>query len=121
MVATQNILSPEQIPLGMSLIAFCQSFGGSIFLTFAQVIFSDSLVDGLNKFAPRVDINKVIDAGATGLRNIVQPEELPGVIEAYNLSFTREFYLAAAAYIAMIFSAWGMGCHSVKKPKSSLS
>ena len=120
MVATQNILSPEQIPLGMSLIAFCQSFGGSIFLTFAQVIFNFSLADGLKRFAPTVDIDKVIDAGAAGLRNVVQPEGLPGAIEAYNLSFTREFYLAGAAYIAMIFSAWGMGCHSVKKQKVSL-
>ena len=120
MVATQNILSPEQIPLGMSLIAFCQSFGGSIFLTLAQVIFNGSLVDGLKRFAPTANINEVIDAGAAGLRNVVQPGELPGVIEAYNLSFTREFYLAAAAYVAMIFSAWGMGYHSVKKQKDSL-
>jgi hypothetical protein len=120
MVATQNILSPEQIPLGISLIAFCQSFGGSMFLTFAQVIFSYSLLDGLRRFAPTVDIPKVIDAGAAGLRNVVQPEDLAGVIEAYNLSFTREFYLAAAAYSAMVLSAWGMGWHSVKKQKGSL-
>ncbi|KAF9884918.1 hypothetical protein FE257_000909 [Aspergillus nanangensis] len=115
MVATQNILSPEQIPLGMSLIAFCQSFGGSMFLVFAQVIFNHSLVGGLKRFAPTVDIPSVIDAGAAGLRNVVQPEELPGVIKAYNLGITREFYLAAVAYIAMIFSAWGMGWHSVKR------
>ncbi|KAE8365531.1 MFS general substrate transporter [Aspergillus caelatus] len=117
MVATQNILSPEQIPLGMSLVAFCQSFGGSMFLMFAQAIFSYSLVDGLKRFAPTVDIPTVIDAGAAGLRDVVQPGELPGVIKAYNLSFTREFYLAAVAYIAMIFSAWGMGWYSVKKQK----
>ncbi|EFQ35394.1 major facilitator superfamily transporter [Colletotrichum graminicola] len=115
MVATQSALSPEQTPLGMSLVAFCQSFGGSVFLTFAQVIFSYSLVDGLKTFAPTVDIQTVIDAGAAGLRDVVRPEELAGVIEAYNLSFTREFHLAAAAYTAMIFSGWGMGWYSVKK------
>ncbi|KAK6063594.1 major facilitator superfamily transporter [Seiridium cupressi] len=115
MIATQRILSPEQIPLGMSLVAFCQSFGGSVFLTFAQVIFSYSLVDGLARFAPTVDIPTVIHAGAAGLRNVVQPKELPGVIEAYNLSFTREFYLAAVAYTMMLVSAWGMGWHSVRK------
>ena len=91
-----------------------------MFLTFAQVIFSYSLVDGLKRFAPTADIPKVIDAGAVGLRNVVLPKELPGVIEAYNLGFTREFYLAAAAYIAMVLSAWGMGWHSVKKQKGSL-
>lgn len=115
MVATQRVLSPEQIPLGMSLVAFCQSFGGSMFLTFAQVIFSHSLVDGLKKFAPTVDVQTVIDAGAAGLRDVVQPEELPGVIEAYNLSFTREFYFVAVAYVAMLGSGWGMGWYSVKK------
>ncbi|KAK3301208.1 major facilitator superfamily transporter [Chaetomium fimeti] len=115
MVATQRILSPEQIPLGMSLVAFCQSFGGSVFLTFAQVIFSHSLEDGLRRFAPTVDMQTLIDAGAAGLRKVVPPQELPGVIEAYNLSFTREFYLAAFAYTAVFFSAWGMGWHSLKK------
>lgn len=86
-----------------------------MFLTFAQVIFSHSLVDGLRRFAPTVDIQTLIDAGAAGLRKVVQPQELPGVIEAYNLSFTREFYLAGFAYMAVLFSAWGMGWHSLKK------
>lgn len=88
-----------------------------MFLMFGQTIFSYGLVECLKRFAPTVDIPAVVDAGAAGLRNVVQPWELPGVIKAYNTSFTREFYLAAVAYIIMVFSAWGMGWHSVKKQK----
>jgi hypothetical protein len=115
LVATQNILSPEQIPLGMSLVAFSQSFGGSMFLAIAQTLFNYSLTEGLRTLAPSVDATTVIQAGASGFRDVVRPEELRGVREAYNLSFTREFDLAAVTYAVMFFSAWAMGWYSVKK------
>lgn len=119
MIAVQNILPPEQIPLGMSLIAFCQSFGGTLSLTFAQVIFNQSLREGLRRFAPTVDFKAIIAAGASGIREIVKPEELHGVLQAYNLGIIREFYLAAIAAVLLFALSWGMGWHSVKKTKNT--
>jgi hypothetical protein len=101
----------------MSLVAFCQTFGGTVFLTFAQTIFSRSLVDGLKKFAPTVDAPAVIAAGATAIRQVVKPDEVEGVLEAYNLGINRNFYLAAGAAVATFVFCWGMGWHSVKKKK----
>ncbi|KAF2120200.1 major facilitator superfamily transporter [Lophiotrema nucula] len=118
MVAVQNILEPEQIPLGMSLVAFCQSFGGSIFLTLAQTIFNGSLLSGLRRFAPTVDAQAVIDAGASGIREAVKPEEVAGVLQAYNLGISREFFLAGGASIGVLAFSWGMGWHSVRRQKA---
>ena len=99
----------------MSLVVFCQTFGGSLFLTFARTIFSPSLVDGLKKYAPTVNAEAVITAGATAIRQVVKPEEVLGVLEAYSLAISRDFYLAAGASVGAFLFCWGMGWHSIKK------
>jgi hypothetical protein len=118
MVAIQNILPPEQNPVGMSLVVFSQTFGGSLFLTFAQTIFGHSLISGLKKYAPAVDPQTVITAGVTSIREAVKPEEIVGVVEAYNLAINHNFYLAAGASVGTFVFAWGMGWYSIKKKKT---
>lgn len=113
MVAVQNILPREQIPLGMSLISFCQTFGGTLSLSLAQNVFTSSLREGLKTFAPLVDVEKVLDAGATGFRDVVRPGEVAGVIRAYDFGLRRIFYLAAALSVGCFVFAWGMGWYSV--------
>ncbi|PMD41915.1 efflux pump [Hyaloscypha variabilis F] len=116
-VAIQSVVTPAQIPVAMSLIAFSQTFGGTLFLTFDQTIFSRSLVDGLKRFAPTVDAQAVIAAGASGIRQVVKPDQVEGVVLAYNLGINRNFYLAAGASVGTFVFSWGMGWHSVKKKK----
>jgi len=114
-VAIQSVVTPAQIPVAMSLIAFRQTFGGTLFLTFDQTIFSRSLVDGLKRFAPTVDAQAVIVAGASGIWQVVKPDQVEGVVLAYNLGINRNFYLAAGASVGTFVFCWGMGWHSVKK------
>jgi hypothetical protein len=102
----------------MSIVAFCQTFGGSLFLAFAQTIFSNSLVDGLKKFAPTVNPQVVITAGASAIRQVVKPEEILGVLKAYNLGVNHNFYLAAGGSAGTFVFCWGMGWYSVKKKKA---
>lgn len=101
----------------MSIIAFCQTFGGTLFLSFAQTIFSRSLVEGLKKFAPTVNSQAVITAGASAIRQVVKPEEVLGVLEAYNLGINRNFYLAAGGSAGTFVFCWGMGWYHIKKKK----
>ncbi|KAH8784717.1 efflux pump [Hyaloscypha finlandica] len=116
-VAIQNIVPPAQIPVGMSLVAFSQNFGGTIFLTFAQTIFSRSLIDGLKDYAPTVDAQAVIIAGASAIKRVVKPDQVQGVLEAYNLGVNRNFYLAAGASAGTFVFCWGMGWQSVKQKR----
>lgn len=83
-IAIQNPLPPEQIAHGFSLTVFGQTFGGSFFLTFANIIFSNSLLSGLRMYAPTVDGQAVIAAGVTDFRQVVAPESLLGVLQAYS-------------------------------------
>lgn len=114
-VACQNVLPPAQIPVGMAVITFAQQFGGGLFLAFGQLVFSHGLVEGLGRFAPHVDAQRVIDAGATAVRDVVQKGDLGNVLEAYSLGVSRCFYLAAGCSAVTVFAAFGMGFGSVKK------
>ncbi len=103
----------------MSLVMFSQTFGGGLFLAFAKTIFSHGLVDGLKKYAPHVDAQAVISAGATSVRKVVNPEQLKGVLEAYNVRTNHAFWLAAGCSAATSVFSWGMGWRSVKKKKAA--
>jgi hypothetical protein len=116
-VAMQNSVKPSEIPVAMSLIVFFQNLGSSLFLSFDQTAFSNGLINALPGFAPGIDVEAVIQAGASGYRAVVPPALLPGVIRAYSQAVSHVFYLATGAAVAAFFACWGMGWKSVKKPK----
>lgn len=119
-IAIQTALPPQQIALGMALIMFVQMFGGSFFLTLAQTIFTQSLVSGLKEYAPTVNAQAVISAGATSFRKVVKSEDLMGVLQAYNEAINHEFYLSAGAAVGMFVFCWGMGWHKIPKKNDAV-
>lgn len=92
----------------MSLVIFTQTFGGSLFLTIADIIFEDALLTGLAKYAPTVDAAQVVNAGATAFRELVSSAQLPGILHAYAASVDQVFYLSTGASVATFVCAWGM-------------
>jgi hypothetical protein len=93
----------------MSLIIFAQTFGGALFLTFAETVFTNSLVQALSTYAPGINSQTVINAGATAMRDAVPRSSLAGVLLAYNEAISHTFYLAAGAGVAIFAFCWGMG------------
>jgi len=101
----------------MSLVVFCQNFGGALFLSVDQTAFSNSLSSNLHKYAPEVDSSAVIEAGATGFRNVVNDSSVTGVIMAYSKATNNVFYVGVGAAVGAFIFCWGMGWKSIKKPK----
>lgn len=101
----------------MSILVFSQTFGGSIFLAVGQLIFSHGLISGLEEFAPNLNPEIVIKAGATAVRGVVSAADLPAVLQAYMVGIDRVFYLATGASGAVFLFSWGMGWKSIKKAK----
>jgi hypothetical protein len=114
-LAIQNNLSPQEIPVGMSLLMFSQNFGAALFISLAQTIFSSTLVHELPIAAPGIDVQAVINAGASSFRAVVSKALLPGVLLAYDQAISHVFYLATGAGVAAFVVCWGMGWKSVKK------
>jgi len=101
----------------MALVIFSQSFGAAVFLSLAETIFSNSFKTLISDYAPSVNGQSVIDAGATGFRKIVSGADLAGVLIAYAKSIDRVFYLAAGMGVGCFVFAWGMGWKDLRKKK----
>jgi len=119
-IAVQNTVPPPQLPIAMALIIFSQSFGAAVFLSLAETIFSNSFGNLISQYAPSVNGQSIIDAGATGFRNIVSGTDLEGVLIAYGKSIDRVFYLAAGMGVGCFVFAWGMGWTDLRKKKENL-
>jgi hypothetical protein len=89
--AIQQALLPAKIPVGTSIVVFCQFFGGALFLALAQMDFSSSLGVSLREYAPGVNETLINSVGATGVRGAVTAEQLPGVLRAYNQAVRNTF------------------------------
>ncbi len=101
----------------MALTIFSQSFGAAVFLSFAETIFSNSFGNLISTYAPSVNGQSIIDAGATKFRKIVSGTNLAGVLIAYAKSIDRVFYMAAGMGIGCFIFAWGMGWKDLRKKK----
>lgn len=117
-IAIQNHVKTEQNSIAMALMVFSQTFGGALFLSFAETDLTTSLKKGLTEFAPSVDIQAVLDAGATGFRSVIPAASVNGVVLAYNQAISSVFYMSIGVSVATFFLAWGMGWKSVKKAKT---
>ncbi|KAI0376197.1 putative MFS multidrug transporter [Hypomontagnella monticulosa] len=116
-IAVQNTLPPAQIAVAMALTMFSQNFGGALFLSFSETIFTNSLKTLIPEYAPSVDPQTVIDAGATGFRGSISSSALANVLLAYAQSVDRVFYLTAGASVACFIFAWGTGWVDIRKKK----
>ncbi|KAJ5444181.1 uncharacterized protein N7458_008053 [Penicillium daleae] len=117
-IAVQNTLPPSQISIAMSILMFIQTLSGAVFLTFADVIFSTGLKSLIPKYAPGVSAQAVIAAGATGIRDVVSIQDLPGVLKAYAKSVDHVFYLVAAMGVWGLIFSFGMGWKDIRKKKA---
>lgn len=99
----------------MSLAIFTQTFGGSLALTIAQLVFQTSLETAIPELAPTADVQAILHAGATGFSSIVSPGELPGVLRSYAYAIDKTFYVAVGASAGTFLFAWGMGWQKIKK------
>lgn len=115
-LGVQAVLKQKDVAIGISIMMFAQSFGGSIFVSIAQTLFDNNLIARLNQVA-NINPATVLAAGATGVRNIVPPAELPAVLFAYNAALTRSFYVTLGVSCFALIPAVGFQWVNVKGKK----
>jgi hypothetical protein len=114
-IAVQNNSSKEEVSIVNALVVFSQNLGGAIFLSLDQIIFSSRLRHYLEVYAPEINPQLVIAAGATGIREAVPSASLPGVLLAYSKSFDQVMYLGIGTAGGALIAAFGMGWVNIKK------
>ncbi|KAF2732905.1 MFS general substrate transporter, partial [Polyplosphaeria fusca] len=114
LTSVQAVLNDEQTPVGISTVTFFQMFGGAFMVGISQTIFNEQLVKQLTKNVPNIDIPTLLAAGTVGVRKVIDPEQLAGILESYNTAILDPFYLAAAVTAMTFFTAFGLQWVSVK-------
>ena len=85
------MLPASKVSVGTSIVILAQAFSAAVFLAIGQVVFQAVLRRDLAVYAPTADENAILLAGVTRFRQVVQPGDLNGVLEAYNGAVTRVF------------------------------
>ncbi len=111
------MLNSKDMPTGNAIAIFFNSLGGAITISVAQNIFINGLVSKIPEYAPDVDPYIVFNAGATHIREVVPPQDLAGVLEAYMLSLRQAFIIPIVVGGIAVFLACGTESKSVKGKK----
>ncbi|CAN8097747.1 unnamed protein product [Discula destructiva] len=93
-----------------AIILFFQTVGGAFLVSASQSAFVNILIKTLPFSAPTVDPFVLVATGATEIRNVFTPEQVPGILVAYMHGLKISFAIAVAAtglaLVIGLFSKW---------------
>ena len=113
-IAVQTVLPLADVAIGTACVMFFQTLGGALFVSVGQTIFLNGVTRGIRKFAPSVNPEVLLKAGATEIRNVLASlgleDQLPGALEAYMVGLRDCFKVmiacSAIAAVAGCFVEW---------------
>ena len=108
--AAQTVLNREDIASGVTLLAFANFLGGTLFVSVCQDILSNTLTSELRETIPGLDVKSILKAGVGGLDGSVSQDQLPMLRAAYNEGIRNVYYCALAlsimAFVSSLFVEW---------------
>lgn len=114
-LAAQTVLELADVPIGVAINMFLQLFGGTLFVSVSQNLFTTSLISNVATSLPELSPQQVVQAGATELRSLFHtPAEVGTLLDAYNGALTHSFTVAVVLSCLMILGAAAMEWKSVK-------
>lgn len=113
--AVQIVLPLEDVAIGTACVVAFQSLGGAIFISVGNNLLQNHLLNAArNDVLPGIDVQRVIDAGASALRDVVAPEQLPALLVVYNEALRQTFIAAVPLCGLAAVSACFLECRNVK-------
>lgn len=107
----QNFLSQNFLPQASACVQFFQSLGGAIFIAVAQTMFQNGLIAGVERDAPQLDPQLIIDTGASDIRQVLrdmgQEAAIDTVLGAYMMGLHSAYYISVATAGACFLTALG--------------
>ena len=113
-IAAQTVLPLDDIPIGTASLLFIQLLGGALFVSVGQNIFTNTLVKNLEVAVPNLNVNDIIQGGATNLKNTVDAKSIAAVLVAYNGALTKTFQISLVLACLAALGAAVMEWKSVK-------
>ncbi|KAI0538590.1 MFS general substrate transporter [Xylaria digitata] len=115
--AASAVLPLADVPTGTAVIIFAQMFGGSLFVSVAQNVFANKLLEGLRTIPNlSIDPGSVIDAGATAIMQLItDPVVLADVKVVYNNAVVWTFRVALITTALSLLGPTPMEWKSIKQ------
>ncbi|KAI1036259.1 hypothetical protein LB504_011556 [Fusarium proliferatum] len=108
--AVQTVLPAEDVPLGLSIMLFAQSFGPAISVPIAQVLFTNRLSDNLDGVVPGFNGTEISNSGLTEMVTNMPESVTREVLVAIDRSLGQTWYLVAGlasfAIVGSLMTEW---------------
>ena len=114
-MAAQTVLPDSDLSIGIAFLGFVSFFGGSVFITVAQTLLQNKLVQRLEGVVPSLSPSALAHGGAASLRHMVPAEKLSLVLDIYNDSIRSIWYLGLGLSCWIFLASLGMEWRTVKK------
>ena len=115
--AVQTVLPPEDIPLGLSVMLFAQSFGPAVALAIAQVVFTNQLSTNLSDLVPGLSRANIENNGLTGIVRSVPLAKVKGILVGVDESLIQTWYLVVGLACATMVGSLLIEWRSVKSKR----
>lgn len=99
----------------MSMLMFSGNFSGAVAVVICQTVYTNSLSELIPWYAPDVNPQVVINAGATKVREVVSSSQLPEVMTAYAKSIDNIWYLDCGLAAVVFIFGWLLGFKDIRQ------
>lgn len=99
----------------MSMLMFSGNFSGAVAVVICQTVYTNSLSELIPTYAPDVNPQVVINAGATKVREVVSSSQLPEVMTAYSKSIDNIWYLDCGLAAVVFLFGWLLGFKDIRQ------
>ncbi|KAH6984361.1 putative MFS transporter [Ilyonectria sp. MPI-CAGE-AT-0026] len=105
MTAVQGFSKPENVANSTGIMLMCQSISGAYFITVAQSLFANRMLQTLSTTAPNIDTIKVINTGASEIQHVFDGGDLAAVLDAYMVGIKSVFAFSLAGSVLTVIIA----------------
>lgn len=104
MTTLQALSKPEDVASITGIILMCNALSGAFFVTAAQSLFANRLLQAFASNAPEMNAMQILATGASEIREVFSGQSLKAVVEAYMIGVKAifAFSLAGAAVMVLI-------------------
>ncbi|KAL2017360.1 hypothetical protein VTK56DRAFT_2283 [Thermocarpiscus australiensis] len=96
-IVGQATAAPQDVSSVTAIILFFQTVGGAFWVSAGQSAFVNTLVTRLASSAPDVQPLVLLGTGATEIRDVFTPEQVPGILVAYMDGINTALAIAIGA------------------------
>ena len=116
--AVQTVLPGEDVPLGLSVMLFAQSFGPAVAVAIAQVLFTNQLSTNLSGLVPGLSRANIENNGLTDIVTSVPPPKVREVLVGVDESLMQTWYLVVGLACATMVGSLLIEWRSVKSKRA---